>query len=309
MSYRPHPRVLFTIAMAAVLATGQVLAATPINETRPLDANGHLAIDNLKGSIEVVAWDRPEVRIDGSLGKGVEKLEIVGDRGRLAVRVKYPNRNGGRGFLSRNDQTEPTRLRLMVPLRADLEVASVSASIDVTGMASRELSIDSVSGDVTVAAAPAEIDIDTVSGDLFVTVNSGNVSLESVSGDIRLRGRLDGEVSVETVSGDIGVVSVESAIRRLSGATVSGDVAIDTALAANGRIQIESVSGDIEMALPKTLSANVSGESFSGDLTAPGATVNRPKRGPGSSFERRYGSGEGDVSIETFSGDARLRLK
>lgn len=309
MNHHPHPRFLLTVSLAAIMAMGQTLAATQINETRPLDADGHLEIENLKGSIEVIAWDRPEVKIEGSLGKGVEKLEIVGDRRRLAVRVKYPNRSGGLGFLSRHDQTEPTQLRLMVPVRADLQVESVSADIDITGVASRELSVDSVSGDVTVAAAPTEADIDTVSGDLFVTLNSGNVSVESVSGDVQLRGRLDGEVSVETVSGEIAVVTVDSSVRRLSGATVSGDVEIDTALAGNGRISIESVSGDIDLRLPKTLSANVSGESFSGDLNAPEATINRPRHGPGSSFEHRYGNGDGTVSIETFSGDARLRLK
>ena len=60
--------------------------------------------------------------------------------------------------------------------------------------------------------------------------------------------------------------------------------------------------------MPRDLSANVRGESFSGDLTAPGAQVIRPKHGPGSSFEHRYGSGDGDITIESFSGDATLQL-
>jgi hypothetical protein len=53
----------------------------------------------------------------------------------------------------------------------------------------------------------------------------------------------------------------------------------------------------------------VSGESFSGDLDAPGADIERPKYGPGSSFEHRYGSGNGEIRIETFSGDAELILE
>jgi len=298
----------FVLALA-LAAAGQALAATPINETRPLDPDGRVEIENLKGRIEVRGWDRPEVKIEGSLGEGVEKLEITGDRSRLAIRVKYPRGGSGRGFLSGTDRSEPTILRLMVPLRANLEIDAVSADVDVNGVASRLLSIDSVSGDITVAAAPRQAQIESVSGDLRLTLNSAQVGVESVSGDVQLRGRLDGEVKVETVSGDVVVDTMGSTVRRYAGSSVSGDMRIDTALAAGGRLMVESVSGDVDLQLPRTLSATVRGESFSGTLAAPGATINRPRHGPGSSFEHRYGAGEAEVSIETFSGDARLRLK
>jgi DUF4097 and DUF4098 domain-containing protein YvlB len=295
------------ILALALLAAIPAFAATPINETRPLDPRGRLEIENLKGRIEVRAWDRPEVKIEGSLGKGVEKLEIEGDRQHLAVRVKYP-RSGGLGFFSGSDKSEPTQLRLMVPRQADLEIDAVSADIDVSGVAPGELSIDSVSGDVIVAAAPREASIDSVSGDLQLTLNSSNVSTESVSGDLTLRGRLDGEVHAETVSGEIDIAVHQSSVRKLTGASVSGDMRIGTTLAPNGRIALETVSGDLQLSLPRSLSANVRGESFSGDLSAPGVQISKPKHGPGSSFEHRYGNGDGEITLETFSGDARLQL-
>lgn len=291
----------------AVLASAPAFAATPINETRPLDADGTLEIANLKGSIEVRAWDRPEVRIQGSLGEGVEKLEIDGDRQRLVVRVKYPN-GGGIGLFGRGDRSEPTELRLMVPVRADLDIDSVSADIDVSGVAPRGLSIDSVSGDITVAGAPREVDIDSVSGDLRLTLNSRDVSIESVSGDVDLRGRLDGQIEVETVSGRIGIDVLEVRVRELSAASVSGNMRIATALAAQAEISLESVSGDLELSVPRDLSATVRGESFSGTLRAPGARINTARHGPGSDFEHRYGGGDGRISIETFSGNAALRM-
>ncbi|MFD0739298.1 DUF4097 domain-containing protein [Lysobacter koreensis] len=292
----------------AILASAPLFAATPINQSRPLDPRGRVEIENIKGRIDVRAWDRPEVKIEGSLGAGVEKLEIEGDRERLVVKVKYPNRGGGLGFLTGGDKSEPTLLRLMVPLQADLEIDAVSADVDVSGIASGELSIDSVSGDVTVAGAPREASIDSVSGDLHLTLNRANVSVDSVSGDIVLRGRLGEEVGIETVSGDIDVSVLETAVRKLSGATVSGDMHIGTALATSGQVNLESVSGDVLLELPRALSANVRADSFSGDLSAPGANIIRPKHGPGTSFEHRYGNGSGDISIETFSGNARLRL-
>lgn len=292
--------------LALLMAHG-AFAATPINESRPLDPRGRVEIENVKGSVQVRAWDRPEVKVEGSLGQGVERLEIDGDREHLSIRVKYPNRDGT--MFGSGDKSEPTDLRVMVPIRADLEVDVVSADVNVEGVASNELSVESVSGEVTVAAAPREADFDSVSGDLMLTVNSSRVSAETVSGDLTLRGRLDGEVSVETVSGRIDVGTLGTRVQKLSGSTVSGDIRINTALATNGRIMLETVSGDLDLTLPRTLSANVRGESFSGDLNAPGAQINRPKHGPGSSFDHRYGNGDGDVSIESFSGDATLRLQ
>lgn len=301
------PVFLIAGLLAAPTLFNSVQAATPINETRPLDARGHLTIENLKGRIDVRAWDRNEVKIEGTLGQGVEKLEIVGDADHLSVKVKYP-KSGGLGFFSGSDKSEPSQLRLMVPLQADLEIDSVSADVDVSGIAAGELMIDSVSGDVSVVGAPREASIDSVSGDLRLILNSNKVSTESVSGDVDLRGRLGGEVLVESVSGDIEVSGHQSSVRKLNGNTVSGDIRIGTGLASGGRIGLESVSGNITLQMPAGLSAQVRGESFSGDLSAPGVQINRPKHGPGSSFEHRFGNGDGEIRLESFSGDASLQF-
>ena len=296
MSRSPLITCLLTLACLAALPAH---AATPIDQTRPLDPRGRIEIDNLKGRVEVRAWDRPEVRITGSLGKGVEKLLVEGDRGVLRVEVRYPSR-------ARN--TEPTTLILQVPLRADLEIETVSADIDVHGVAASELSLHSVSGDITANGAPRRVSIEAVSGDARLTFNSGDVEADTVSGDLVLSGRLNGEVSVETVSGNLRVDSKGARMRKLSAATVSGDVAATFALAADGAVEIESVSGDVVLAVPRDLSAEVSGESFSGDLSAPGAKIQREEFGPGSSFNARYGAGKGQIRLETFSGDAELRM-
>ncbi|WP_167285215.1 DUF4097 family beta strand repeat-containing protein [Marilutibacter alkalisoli] len=297
-----------TLTLAFALLALPALAATPIDETRPLDPRGRVEIDNLKGSIDVQAWDRNEVKITGTLGEGVEKLDVSGTPSRLKIKVQYPNR-GKVGLFGGSDRAEPSQLLLMVPLRADLEIDSVSADIKVSGVAPSELSIDTVSGDVDVAGAPDSIDVDSVSGDITLVVNSRKADVETVSGDIRLRGRLDGEVSIETVSGDAEVRVLESSLRRLTGSTVSGDIDASTALAGNGRIKLETVSGDVDLRMPRNLSASVRGKSFSGSLRAPGADILRPRHGPGASFTHTYGDGSGEIVVETFSGDFTLRVE
>lgn len=294
------PSLKASILALACIAAFPALAATPIDKSHPLDPLGRVEIDNLKGRVEVRAWDRPEVKITGSLGAGVEKFSVEGDKGSVRIEVKYPNR-------ARN--TEPTVLIVQVPLQAELEVSTVSANIDVHGVAPRELSLESVSGDIAANGAPRSASVESVSGDVVLTFNSGDVDASAVSGDLSLSGRLNGEVSVETVSGNMRVDSKGERLRRLSASTVSGDVELKLGLATNGEVSMESVSGDLTLVAPRDLSAEVSGESFSGDLSAPDAKIEREEFGPGSSFHTRYGAGKGEVRIETFSGDATLRLQ
>ncbi len=302
MNTRHLALALLACMAASPLVSTPAQAATPINQTRPMEANGRIDIENLKGRIQVRAWDKPQVRISGSLGKGVEQFVVEGSAQHLTVQVRYPRRSSDRN-------TEPTDLILDVPRGVDLEIDGVSADISVMGTAGSSLDIESVSGDVTVGAAPREASIESVSGDVRAVLHSRKVDVESVSGDISVRGRLTGEIDVETVSGDVWIDSERQTVRRVSFASVSGDADIRVALADGGSIKTESVSGDTTLHLPKSLSARVRGKSFSGDLNIPGSKVIKTKYGPGSSVEHRYGSGSGEITIENFSGDTELRLE
>ncbi|TZF87425.1 DUF4097 family beta strand repeat-containing protein [Cognatilysobacter lacus] len=290
------------------VASNASLAATPINETRPLAPRGRVEIVNPKGRIEVRAWDRAEVHVEGSLGAGVEKFEIEGDGAGLRIRVRYPQNDGIARLLGHAARAEPTTLRITVPARANLDISAVSADVLAWGVSPSSLSIDNVSGRTTVAAAADDVEVNSVSGDVDLTINRGNVDVESVSGSIRLGGRLGREVSAQSVSGRIDVRVLDTPIERFEGSSVSGDVDVRTALAAHARMKLETVSGNVRLDLPRNVSAEVRGESFSGTLRAPGATIDRPEHGPGSSFRQRYGSGDANVSVETFSGDADVAV-
>lgn len=292
-------RMFVNVLLLSLAGALPAIAATPIDQKRPLDARGRVEIENVKGRVEVVAWDRPEVKLTGSLGEGVEKLLVEGDERVLRIKVKYPARNRNAG---------ESRLVVQVPVLADLEVETVSADINVHGIASRELELQSVSGDIVANGAPRRGKIASVSGDIRLAMNSPGLKVETVSGELVAQGRLNGEISLESVSGDVRLNTLGERVRRLSANTVSGDMTLDLALAEDGEIRMESVSGDLLLRLPAGLSAQVSGESFSGDLSAPGAKIKKEEFGLGSSFRTRYGEGKGDIRIQTFSGDAKLVL-
>ena len=78
----------FSLLLAATLLAPPALAQTAINETRPLDARGRVDISNIKGRIEVRGWERNEVQVTGTLGKGVERLDIESSGGQVSIEVR-----------------------------------------------------------------------------------------------------------------------------------------------------------------------------------------------------------------------------
>lgn len=292
-----------SLLLLSLVMACPALAGTPINESHRLDPRGRVDISNVKGRIQVRTWDRPEVKITGTLGTGVEKLEIDGGGEHLNVSVRYPNGNGWG-----DNRSEPTDLQLIVPLRADLDIEAVSADVDVEGVAAGSLSIEAVSGQVVAIGAPRSADISSVSGDVRLTLNSPEVDAQTVSGSLTLNGRLSGEVTVESVSGNVNVTVRDERLREFKANTVSGNLRASTGVAPKAEFHMETVSGNVLLIVPSNLSAEVRGETFSGDLRAPGVKIER-KIGPGASFQTRYGSGDGDISLETFSGNAELRFE
>ncbi len=300
MTYMKTSWAALLLAAAIVLP---VQAQTTIDKSVALKGDGRIDIDNLKGRVHIRAWNRDEVKLSGTLGKGVEKLEVSGGPEHLEIRVVYP-RSGPWGGHS----SGPTDLQLMVPVRAELDIETVSADVDIEGVAPVQLSIDTVSGTVKAIGAPKRVSIETVSGAVQMTVNTRSLDVQTVSGAIRLGGRMQGELALESVSADIDVRVLDEQVDELTASTVSGRITIEAALAPKGEIHLESVSGDLDLALPATTSAVVSGETFSGRLKAPGVQIEK-RQGPGMDFTTRYGNGAGKISLETFSGDAEVRWR
>lgn len=290
--------------LAALAMSAPAFAQTPIDETRPLAADGRVSIENLKGRVQVRTWDRAEVRVTGSLGEGVEKLEIDDGGATLSIVVRYPETSGWRS----RDQTGPTMLEVMLPRTASVDVEAVSADIDTAGTGGMQLELASVSGDVLVRASKSrQVRLESVSGDVDAELESRDVAAESVSGDVRVVGRIGGRVGISAVSGDLLLSS--GTVDRLSVETVSGSAKLDTALAAGGRIDAESVSGDIDLTVPAATSARLRVESFSGTIRSPVGKVETEEFGPGSHLDARMGAGDGDVSLESFSGNVRITTK
>ena len=305
---KTYTTLLLTFGLAALLSSGAALAATPINQTRALNADGEVHVENISGLIKVRVWNESKVQISGSLGEGVEKLVIEGDARRLHIKVKYPDRKGWFNWGGGTNVKEATQLEVMVPIKATLDLDAVSANIDVQGSAAPQMTISSVSGDSSVlASSPGKLSVESVSGNVTLKLTSPQVTVNTVSGDIKMLGHLHGRLDVETVSGDVELDT--PVLNQLNFNSVSGDGRFQTSLSNNGRIKMESVSGDLRLSLPKTISGEFKVESFSGDISSAFGKVVKEEYGPGQSLNARIGEGKSVVNLNTMSGDVTIELK
>jgi DUF4097 and DUF4098 domain-containing protein YvlB len=281
------------IALLA-LAPLSVLAGQSVDERWDIDANASISIENIAGEIVIRGWDKKEAHLTGELGKSVEELEIKASTSSLQISV-----------INRHERNiDSTKLKLMVPIGASVDISAVSADIYVTGLDNDNLTASSVSGDVDVDATSQRVSIESVSGDVEFSGQTGRISAESVSGDLDLSG-ISGDIAATTVSGDMELQAglIESA--RLE--TVSGDLTVNGEVSGNGKLTAESMSGDVVIYLPSSQSGLFKAQSFSGTISTDFGSVKHEEHGPGSHLKYVSDKGGAEVRVESFSGNIKLK--
>jgi DUF4097 and DUF4098 domain-containing protein YvlB len=216
-------RSMTLFAAAALLsASPTVRAGTPINERAAADPAGSVEVSNVAGTVRVIGWDRNEVEVTGELGVGAEKLEFAVADKVTRIKVILPRKTSN---------VEDTDLVVRVPAASRLSVNTVSADIEVQGLLGAQR-LQSVSAEISTAAAGEDVECKSVSGD--VTVNGsfkkGLLTITTVSGDATAL-RVAGEVNANTVSGDITLGLGETNRSRVR--STSGDLTMAALLAAS----------------------------------------------------------------------------
>jgi DUF4097 and DUF4098 domain-containing protein YvlB len=282
---------------------GQALAETPLDLTHAASPTVHIEINNVAGEVNITAWDRNEVHVGGQLGNGSQPLNIEGDQNNLSIKVQSQGKDGW--FNWGGDRSmSPTTLDIRVPRAASVKVRVVSAPLSMDGIDGGDIDVNSVSGRVRINAQTPSLDVISVSGNVAFSGQAKQAKLQTVSGDI-LAPSLGHTVDLQTVSGHIQAGG--GPWQQLNLSTVSGDVQLTGSLAAGGNMSIDSMSGDLQLQFPASLSSNVHASTFSGDLRSDFGTPKQPEHGPGSTLDTVAGGGDGKISIETFSGDLRIR--
>ena len=285
------------VALAFLMAVGTVWAAQPVSESYPIGPGAEVDVDVLSGTVTIVAGSSGVVEVSGTLGDGVESLEIDGDEDGVYIEVEYDEHYHGK-------QQVDTDLTIRVPAGVVLTVETVSATISVDGVTG-ELDLESVSGNVDIATMPAALDVETVSGNISVASAPADSDVSSVSGHIEIQ-TAGGSIDVENVSGKIlihgGVIDdgdLES---------VSGDITCHAMPGADGSLDIETMSGVITLVIESTLVASFDLSTFSGSIeNQVGPEPRRTsKYTPGKELCFNTGTGGPSISLESFSGSIKL---
>lgn len=248
-----------------------------IDEKRPASPAGLVAVSNLAGSVVVKGWDKAEVAVAGTLGKGSERLEFEVSGDRTTIKVILPKHA---------HDVDGSDLEIRVPAGSRLDVDTVSADItasEITG----PLSFQTVSGEVSATGPAKGVHAQSVSGGIKVDAGAAQISAKTVSGTVTVKAASPQDVEMESVSGDL----------RFEGG-----------LAQGGSFRASTVSGSVDAALPSSLAADFSLGTFSGDLRSAFGdnSTARAEDHSGKRLNFTTGAGGSRVKIKTFSGDVTL---
>jgi DUF4097 and DUF4098 domain-containing protein YvlB len=290
----------FVVSFALTLACLPAWAGTPIDETSDAHPQGEVEISNVSGDIEVRGWDREQVQVTGTLGRGSERLVFDVDGRRTLIKVEVPNK-------SRN--VESTELFVKVPEGSRVAVTGVSSDISVAGVRGAQR-IQSVSGEIEVEVFEEDVEAKTVSGDFDVTGHDQTalLTLTTVSGDGRVE-NIRGELVVQSVTGSLDIASSELDRARLR--TTNGDIDLRTGLAKGARFDMEAINGDLRLDILGSPDAEFDIETFNGSIdNAFGPDpVRTSKYAPGRELRFTHGEGNARIRIKTLSLSRRRYLR
>jgi DUF4097 and DUF4098 domain-containing protein YvlB len=272
-----------------------VQAAREFKQTSPADPQGSVEIDNMTGSVEVDAWDRPEVEISGQPQDASERIKVSSSGDKTTIHVMP--------FSISGDSTDDIRLIVHVPVKSSLTTSLVSATLKVQGLQG-DAYLRSISGNIS-GDVGGNLRVNTVTGTVRLSAPSAKrIEIKTISGNIQLTGG-PGEAELSTVSGK--VQADLGSLTRGRFKSISGDVTANYSMAPDAEIEGESVSGTIRFGFAATPDADFDVQSFGGSIdNCFGPKPTKPQYGPGTKLIFKSGGGHGNVRIATKSGDIKL---
>jgi opacity protein-like surface antigen len=294
-----HGSMKKIVVMIALLcaAAGTAWAAQAVNESYPVASNAEVDVENLAGSLVFEGWSNDVVEVTGTLGDGVERLDVESDEEGLYIEVVFDEDYHG-------NQVNSTDLTIRLPFGASLSVETVSSSISVAGI-NGDVDLESVSGFILVTGSPVSMDVETVSGKIDLESAPAGTDVASVSGLIKI-GSAAGDLDAENVSGDI--VIGGGALDGADLETVSGNITCKAMPTGAGDVDMETMSGTLTLTVDEGMVAYYEISTFSGTIVnkigpAPQRTS---KYTPGQELSFNTGSGGPQISLTSFSGTVKL---
>ncbi|MBI2380992.1 MAG: DUF4097 family beta strand repeat protein [Gammaproteobacteria bacterium] len=288
---------LMSVVLASLLCSGAAMSAESVDKSLEVKADGLVEVENVRGKIQVLAWDKAEVSVKGVLDSETEQFIFETEGSTTKIRIKTPN-NLMRG--------EGSDLVIRVPKASRVHASLVSADLTIKGVRGGTEG-NTVSGDIKAEALGERIELNAVSGDLVLRDSEGRTELGTVSGEIDAE--VDSEsVSISTVSGNAKLSSGKG-VAELKLNTVSGNIDVRAELAPKARVEGSSVSGDLRLFVNKDVDAVIELNTAAGGDVVNGLSDHRPARGMigNEELEFRMGEGSGNIDLSSVSGTLEIQ--
>jgi len=233
------------------------------NYTYPLVAGGRLELDNFNGSVEIMGWEKDELRVSGLKFAGNEadlrelKIEVTSDGQRARIRTVASSgrrRNAG------------VRYMLRTPRRVELERIRTSNG---------SIRAEFIQGSARLETSNGSITLRQLEGRVEALTSNGSVNLTEVQGDAVLR-TSNGRITVERLKGALEAVTSNASIaarvleagpgRVLRLVTSNGGIELSVDSFQQNEVTAQTSNGSVTVRLPDSLTARLRATTSNGAI-------------------------------------------
>ncbi len=238
--------LLLALSLTAAVASAKV--SDKFTQTYPLDANGSLHLENVNGSVEIVAWDKPEVALEAEkVARSQEGLDRMHLKIEVTARHLHIKTEYEKKWKFWDNMNAQVHYKLKVPAGIALDrIEVVNADIHVTGVQGA-VRLESVNGSIEAAGLTGPGKFETVNGSVRAEYAalpaSGDISLETVNGTCKIivPAKAAFDLDADTVNGrvscDLPITLEKSGRHEVRGSVNGGGV----------RLKLESVNGSLSV--------------------------------------------------------------
>lgn len=236
------------LAFSLIVTATSAKVTEKFSQTYPLDANGSVHLENINGSVEIIAWDKNEVALEAEKTardeEGLSRMHLRIESSPRRLFIKTEHEKKWRFWETMNAQVH---YKLMVPAGATLDrIDVVNAGIRVSGLRS-SVRLEAVNGSIEADDLSGPGNFETVNGSVRVSYatmpTGGGIALETVNGTCKLTLPPDAAFNLDTdtvngrISCDFPLTLESSGKRELRGAVNGGGI----------RVTLDSVNGSLSV--------------------------------------------------------------
>lgn len=226
-----------------------------VTQTHQVETPAVLSLTTVAGSVRVRAVEGNEIWFRATK-RGSERarentvIDYQTERNRVTIHTRNNGDSGLAGLLAMVGGTmAAVDYEITVPVQCELQIKSVSASVDVQGTHGRAR-IQTVSGEIRAADVTGDCNLHSISGSIEGSSLSGSLTIHDTSGDVRVTGSTLRDFNLEAVSGDLEVETPLLPAERYFAKTVSGDLRLAVPEGTGATVVMKSISGEAHSDLP-----------------------------------------------------------